>query len=687
MKITPNPSVGGGFAVQETPADLQRGQIYNATIKKVTPPDTAVVQIRDHEFSVQIEGELPRGARANLQITDTSGPLPKARVLPPSDQLPSGGASGGTAIGSGSTTAGSAIAGRGSATQSSAAALLRQLNVPATGELTPIVQHLLDRGRPVDRATATALHQFVTQAPGTIEQKKEVIQALLQKQLPLTSETLQAVREALHGRNLNRVLNDIVKELNNQATRNDTSGTGSTGGTGNPANATSLTAVENYLAQLEQSLGTGLLPTKDIMITSVSQRLMETAEQFRGMKREITRNLDILEQISRNQRTFILPTVKPLLEKTIDMLDQGILKSNITLFTDMDTEKLLMQASSQLATAKALLAKGDNAAAAEIVNRIKESLQQLSFKPSEVKVRHLLTNGTAGIPTPSPTLVDMPTAAGNRAADSAPVNRGNSPEPSATAAFRLIRALGLNHDSEAAQWIAGQSDGAPSASTGAPQNSLATGTDPNQQPNLKAMLLQLAGSDNPQHQNLRSLADQAVNNLTGQQLLSSNDPLPQSQTAFFSLPLSTNGQGENAKIWIHSRNDRPKMDWENCSIYFLLETKALGDTGIMLTATDRNLSVTVKTDHPEGRNQLEPLFANVKEHLQAIGYTISSFQFTRLQADPANSTSASSSATGAGSSAVNDTMPTGIGTASSSTLTPPPPPRSLSNIPGLNVKI
>ncbi len=49
-----------------------------------------------------------------------------------------------------------------------------------------------------------------------------------------------------------------------------------------------------------------------------------------------------------------------MLETTISKLDNAILKSDMMLFTDMKTEKQLMNASTQLAEAKKLLAKGDH---------------------------------------------------------------------------------------------------------------------------------------------------------------------------------------------------------------------------------------------------------------------------------------------------------------------------------------
>ena len=79
-----------------------------------------------------------------------------------------------------------------------------------------------------------------------------------------------------------------------------------------------------------------------------------------------------------------------MLEATISKLDNAILKSDMMLFTDMKTEKQLMNASTQLAEAKKLLAKGDHVQAGKIVSEVKTLVDKLMFKPSEQKIIHFV---------------------------------------------------------------------------------------------------------------------------------------------------------------------------------------------------------------------------------------------------------------------------------------------------------
>ncbi len=67
-----------------------------------------------------------------------------------------------------------------------------------------------------------------------------------------------------------------------------------------------------------------------------------------------------MERVINTFKKNAYPQAKQMLETTISKLDNAILKSDMMLFTDMKTEKQLMNASTQLAEAKKLLAKGDH---------------------------------------------------------------------------------------------------------------------------------------------------------------------------------------------------------------------------------------------------------------------------------------------------------------------------------------
>ncbi|MED4968211.1 hypothetical protein [Parageobacillus toebii] len=342
------------------------------------------------------------------------------------------------------------------------------------------------------------------------------------------------------------------------------------------------------------------LQTKDIIVQTVTKKMSQATIDFKNIKRDIMRNLETIWQLIEKYKQSAQPQAKQLLETTIKQLDNAILKSDMMLFTDMMTEKQLMKASSQLAEARKRLNKGDYSGAQKIVKEVKDVLAKMQFKPSDVKVKHFVANESlkfAG--SPKEFLTQM--------------NKTVQPfalEPSARQMFEMIRRLGLTHDYEVAESLVfkGNNEAAP-------------------QQNMKAMFLKLAQSGNEQ---VAQQAEQALNNLTGQQLLNKFDAGANVQSFFFTLPLLLQNEVRSIKVYVNSRKDGERIDWENCSLYFLLETKKLGDIGILLNANERNLSITFRNDKEDFTEKIQPLIDVAKERLEEIGYRVTGVNVTKL---------------------------------------------------------
>jgi len=150
--------------------------------------------------------------------------------------------------------------------------------------------------------------------------------------------------------------------------------------------------------------------------------------------------------------------------------------------------------------------------------------------------------------------------------------------------FEHLRNLGLTYESDQAQSLIAKAK----AQEGADSS-------------MKNALLKLTQAN--QDQALAQKADQAMTQITGQQLLSKTDSSLQSM--MFTIPFLLQDQAEQVKIFVNSKNEQQKIDWENCQLYFLLETKKLGDVGIMLSAVERTLSITIKNDRPENRGTFQ----------------------------------------------------------------------------------
>ncbi|MDZ5471945.1 hypothetical protein SM124_09315 [Bacillus sp. 31A1R] len=363
------------------------------------------------------------------------------------------------------------------------------------------------------------------------------------------------------------------------------------------------------------------LQSKDILVTKVTQRLANATNEFSELKRDISRNLDSVQRLIDTYKKNAFPQAKQMLETTISKLDNAILKSDMMLFTDMRTEKQLLQASSQLADAKKLLAKGEFSEASKLVGQVKELIDKIIYKPTEQKIMHFVGKESLameGRSTSQQLLGQFEQAA-----------RGFvQQEPSARSMFEAVRSMGLNHDSELANSLVFK-------------NGDQSQQEQNQQhqQNLKAILMKLQGEEAGTR--VAQQAEQALNNLTGQQLLSKSDSSGTMQSMLLNLPMMLGGKPENIQVYVNSKNEGQQVDWENCSLYFLLETKRLGDVGIMLSSTDRNLSITIKNDKPGFKEKMEPIAGLAKEKLKEVGYNVGSINFTRMtpiNSVPANET-------------------------------------------------
>ena len=200
---------------------------------------------------------------------------------------------------------------------------------------------------------------------------------------------------------------------------------------------------EQIQYELNEQLQGLNIQSKDILVTKVTEKLAQATHDFRELKREITRNLDSVERVINTFKKNAYPQAKQMLETAISKLDNAILKSDMMLFTDMKTEKQLMNASSQLAEAKKLLAKGDHAEAGRIVNEVKTLIDKLIFKPSEQKIMHYVNKESMSLGNSTPTQQML-------AQFSEAAHGTLNQEPSARQMYEMVRSLGLNHESDVA---------------------------------------------------------------------------------------------------------------------------------------------------------------------------------------------------------------------------------------------
>lgn len=356
-----------------------------------------------------------------------------------------------------------------------------------------------------------------------------------------------------------------------------------------PTDPLNLTQAEQYA--INDSLQALSLQSKSILVTEISKKLSQMAIDFKKVKQEITKSLDHVSLMLDKGGSKV--SAKQTLDTAINKLDYAILKSNFMLYTDMVTEKKMLTASSRLSEARNLLAKGEFSQASQIVKEVKAVLDQTIFKPSTTRVQHFVSEQSL---LKSASTMEEQLSIGIKQA----VRPMPDQDYSARQVFESLKRLGLTHENDAA-------------------NNLVFGSKPEQEEagsNVKSLLIKMAQEGDGQ-----AKAEQALSSLTGQQLLNKQDSSGM-QNLFMQMPFLLNQKMENIKVFINSQKSGEKIDWENCSLYFVLETKKLGEVGIMVTAQNRNVSITFSSSKDHLDQLLLPMTEISKERLQEIGYNL-----------------------------------------------------------------
>ncbi|WP_209123156.1 hypothetical protein [Alkalihalobacillus sp. BA299] len=488
-------------------------------------------------------------------------------------------------------TARSEAAGVNRQEQQTSVNLQGQLNDQRLSEAIRQMQQLLQKEANIERA---------------IEQMKVQINQNSNSDIQIVNKLNQATEESKQLQNQGREmaarqqLMQVLTELEQQAVAKEQT---------QITEVARQSAEQSHYINNEQFQTSVQLNSKDIAVTTITEKLAQAAVDFKNLQREITRHLDVATRLIDQYKNQAQHQAKPLLETTIKKLDNAILKSEMMLLTDMKTEKRLMQASSQLAEAKKLLSKGQHQEANRIVQDVKGLVERLQFKPSETKVMHFINNDRQLLDTRTPNQHVL-----NQLNEIVKPIYGQ--ESSARQAFEMVRNLGLNHDSELGMLLA---------------NSREQVEQEANQRNLKAALMTLMKGEE-ENSRLSQQANQALNNLTGQQLLSKSDQ-GNLQSMFFNLPFLLEEQVENLQVFVNSRNEGQQVDWENCNLYFLIDTPKLGEVGIMVSVVDRNLSVTLKNNQPMFQTRMEPLVDHCVNKIKEIGYNVNGIKYTKLTAD------------------------------------------------------
>ncbi|MEN1984988.1 hypothetical protein [Paenibacillus hubeiensis] len=225
-----------------------------------------------------------------------------------------------------------------------------------------------------------------------------------------------------------------------------------------------------------------------------------------------------------------------------------------------------------------------------------------------------------GSPQPVPAGADAPPAGpaaapAGAAAGHAPVTHEGDPWVG-----RVLKLLGAEHEQQAVHGATAQARAGEAASP--------AGAD-----SLKGLLLQLASSDGAPAA-LKDAAVQAVQYLTGQQLLLTTDRNSTFAQMHWFIPIIGPDGEETASVQIQSRRgQRGELDAANCRLWFDLNMKNLGPTLVDVQVVNHIVSLRVLNDREGMGPLLEGGRQLIHQALDQLGYQLLSFRTEPWPAD------------------------------------------------------
>ncbi len=135
-----------------------------------------------------------------------------------------------------------------------------------------------------------------------------------------------------------------------------------------------------------------------------------------------------------------------------------------------------------------------------------------------------------------------------------------------------VRQLGLNHDSELVERLGLQKE---------------MKMEDQKVDNNMRHILQKLSEDVEDRTRMVQASDKMMNHLTGQQLANKLETKSQGQNLFFNIPLKMQEEIKDLKLYVKSRKQDQKIDWENASLYFAFETKHYDEMGIRVVSVNK----------------------------------------------------------------------------------------------------
>jgi hypothetical protein len=143
--------------------------------------------------------------------------------------------------------------------------------------------------------------------------------------------------------------------------------------------------------------------------------------------------------------------------------------------------------------------------------------------------------------------------------------------------------------------------------------------------NLKSMLMTLSktGTSSAEQETI----SKTLSHINGQQLNMKVVDKAQPQQLMINIPMSLEGHLTDVKVFIKSKQQDMKVDWQNFNMFFVLDTKSFGDVGIKVAAVDKKVKVEVLNNNANAEASIKPLTEMLKTYVEEVGFSVTGINF------------------------------------------------------------
>lgn len=552
---------------------LKNGQIVNATLLDMFDNGDAKLNIHGFMVRAQLEAPMTKGEHTFMQVQSFKDGLVNMKII------------------SNERHTSSVIP------DSNIQQMLKNTSMPNNAAWRQIVQEMIQRNIPLLPDTMAKGVQLLGRSP-SMDMANSWMN-MLERNIPANQATLTAVHQINNGPAINQLLTNLQEAISkqielitpNQAGANDTkfSQTG-----GQPP---------------------GLSPSQMVQLAQevISQEGQKQAQASESQVK--VGQVNIQEALSANLKG-------PGLDKSqVANTNTGVERSDLSRLVARET-----LSTSQREVQESLL---------RLNNLIKDLLQE-GQRLTQSQTRENMPTREAK-PAPEVPLAQENTGKGqegrllDQAASKAnsqlnPDSKGivtelkaeqATPRAETAPVLQVLKAMGLNHEKESLQAL---------------QKLLTEGTETTKDKvnqllfdkNLKEELLNIINNRNIPPV-IREISGQLLNNITGQQLLStSHDSQNVFHNAMFQIPISWGDKEEDTlNLQIQGKKGKKSIDPNNCSIYLEVAPPSLGELGVYVNIVNKVVSVRLFSEHEGLQNLVDLTFSLLSSGLDEQGYKLS----------------------------------------------------------------